>query len=292
MAGFCTSCGAPLTGPFCGKCGHPADAPTHGATPPASAAVPAALPQPAATVPAKQGGGLGKVLLILALIFGIFVVLGIGGVFYGLYWARKRVSTCSAALQGQHPDQVVVAHGNSCALLPKAELQTVLGINIEKSEEIQEGDNPGCAYFTNADGFAQLRKMTLAEAQRESAQASATQKPGEKIDNPLELLKDTKDMQGIVKALGMQEPAKDGQVFSFTVDRNAGADSWAGARAAIAVAPGFAEISGVGDHAMVGTFGHIFYAMKGNTAVALTTIYVPDAQTRGADIARRILARL
>ena len=141
MAGFCTSCGAPLTGPFCGKCGHPADAPTHGATPPASAAVAAALPQPAATVPAKPGGGLGKVLLILALIFGIFVVLGIGGVFYGLYWARKRVSTCSAALQGQHPDQVVVAHGNSCALLPKAELQTVLGINIEKSEEIQEGDN-------------------------------------------------------------------------------------------------------------------------------------------------------
>jgi hypothetical protein len=174
----------------------------------------------------------------------------------------------------------------------QAELQTVLGINIEKSEEIQEGDKPGCAYFTNADGFAQLRKMAVAEAQRESAQASATQKPGEKIDNPLELLKDTKDMQGTVKALGMQEPAKDGQVFSFTVDRDAGADSWAGARAAIAVAPGFAEISGVGDRAMVGTFGHLFYAMKGNTAVALTTIYVPDAQTRGADIARRILARL
>lgn len=219
------------------------------------------------------------------------MALGIGGAFYALYWAKKRVATYSAEMRGEHPEQTVVAHGNSCTLLSKSELQEVLGVTIEKTEEIAEGDNPGCAYFTNADGFAQLRKMAVEEAKRESARAQAAQKPGEKIDNPLELLKDTKDMEGIVKTLGMQQPAKDGQVFSFTVDRKAGADSWTAMRASMALVPGFAEVPGVGDHAAIGTFGHAFYAIQGNTSIQLSTMFVPDAQTNGAALARKILAR-
>jgi hypothetical protein len=43
---------------------------------------------------------------------------------------------------------------------------------------------------------------------------------------------------------------------------------------------------------MIGSFGHAFYALKGHTTVTLNTIYVPDAAKRGADVARRILARL
>jgi hypothetical protein len=294
MAGFCRNCGSPLTGQFCGTCGHPTDAVAQGqpAAPPPSAPVTSGPAKVPAAAPASNGGGIGKVLLVVAVIFGLFVVLGIGGAFYGLYWAKKKMATYSAAMKGEHPEQVAVAHGNSCGLLSKIELQEVLGVTIEKTEEIEEGGNPGCAYFTNADGFAQLRKMAVEETKRETARAQAAQKPGEKIDNPVELLKDTKDMEGMVKTLGMQEPAKDGQVFSFTVDRKAGADSWTAARATMAIVPGFAEVPGVGDHAMVGTFGHVFYAIQGNTSVQLTTIYVPDAQTSGADLARKILGRL
>jgi len=295
MAGFCRNCGSPLTGQFCGTCGHPANAASQaqpGAQPASVVPVTSGPAQVPAAAPASKGGGIGKVLLVVAVIFGLFVVLGIGGAFYGLYWAKKKMATYSAAMKGEHPEQVEVAHGNSCGLLPKTELQEVLGVTIEKTEEIEEGGNPGCAYFTNADGFAQLRKMAVEETKRESAHAQAAQKPGEKIDNPVELLKDTKDMEGMVKTLGMQEPAKDGQVFSFTVDRKAGADSWTAARATMAIVPGFAEVAGVGDHAMVGTFGHVFYAIQGNTSIQLTTIYVPDAQTRGADLARKIFAHL
>jgi hypothetical protein len=299
MAGFCRNCGTPLTGQFCGKCGYPADAaPPTAQTEHAPAQRPAAeaaasreAQMPVAT-PTAKGGGLGKALLIVALIFGVFLVLGIGGAFYALHWAKKKVATYSAEVSGEHPEQVVVAHGNSCALLSKSELQEVLGVTIEKTEEIEESDNPGCAYFASADGFAQLRKMAVEEAKRESARAQAAQKPGEKIDNPLELLKDTKDMEGMIKTFGMQQPAKDGQVFSFTVNRKTGADSWTAMRTSMALIPGFAEVPGVGDHAMVGTFGHVFYAFQGNTSIQLNTMVVPDAQTNGATLARKILARL
>jgi hypothetical protein len=186
--------------------------------------------------------------------------------------------------------QIAVAHGNSCALLSAGELQQILGVKVERTQEIAEGENPGCAYFTNDDGVAQLRKMIMQQAKRDSDTAS--KKPAPKTDNPLELLKNTKDLEGIVKSLSMQEPPKDGQVFSFTVDRRGGEENWTAMRTALSIVPGFEEVQGVGDHAMIGSFGHAFYALKGHTTVTLNTIYVPDAAKRGADIARRILARL
>ncbi len=293
MPGFCRNCGAPLTGAFCVKCGQPADAPSALSEQAPSTPVVAAPVAPAAVPAPAKGSGLGKVLLIVGLIFGLFVVVGVGAAFYAVHWAKKKVASYSAAVTGgSNPNQVTMAHGNSCRLLSKSELQEVLGVPIEKTEEISEGDTPGCAYFTNSDGFAQLREMAVEETKRESARASAEQKPGEKIDNPLELLKHTKDMEGMVKTLGMQQPPEDGQVFSFTVDRRSGSETWSSMRATMAIIPGFEEIHGVGDHAMIGSFGHTFCALKANTAISLNTLYVPDARTRGADIARRILARL
>ena len=46
-----------------------------------------------------------------------------------------------------------------------------------------------------------------------------------------------------------------------------------------AATPGFEEVSGVGDHAMIGSFGHAFYVMKGDAMVRLDTTLVPDART-------------
>jgi hypothetical protein len=108
----------------------------------------------------------------------------------------------------------------------------------------------------------------------------------------MELLKDTKDLEGAIKALSMQLPGKDNQVFSFTVDRSADSGSWTAMKTTMSVVPGFEEVAGVGDHAMIGTFGHAFYAAKGNTMIYLNTLYVPDASSRGAEIARRILGHM
>ena len=297
MAGFCGSCGAPIRGPFCGKCGQPVDAPqvvtqpvAAGAGAPAASPVP--LPQAVSAVPpATKSGGLGTIILVVVLIFAVVAVLGIGAALYGVYWAKKKVDTYSAAVRGGgNGEQVAVAHGNSCALLSTPELQKVLGVTIERSEEIEEENKPGCAYFTNAAGFVTLRNMAVEQSKRDSARAQ--KRPAAKTDNPLELLKDTKDLEGAIKALSMQLPGKDNQVFSFTVDRNADSGSWTAMKTTVSVVPGFEEVSGVGDHAMIGTFGHAFYVAKGNTIIYLSTLYVPDAQLRGAEIGRRILGHM
>jgi hypothetical protein len=253
--------------------------------------MPAVPRGPAAVPPPAKSGGLGKIILAVGVVFVVLALIAGGALVYGVYWAKKKVATYSAAVNaGNSSEQVAVAHGNSCALLSAEELQQILGVRIEKTQEIEEGENPGCAYFTNDEGVAQLRKMAAQQAKRDSDNAS--KKPAPKTDNPLELLKDTKDMEGIVKSLGMQEPPKDGQIFSFTVDRRAGDENWTAMRTALSIVPGFEEVQGVGDHAMIGSFGHAFYALKGHNTVTLNTMFVPDAEKRGAEIARRILRRM
>ena len=113
-----------------------------------------------------------------------------------------------------------------------------------------------------------------------------------KSDNPLELLKHTREMEGIVKGLGLTQPDKDGKVFSFTIDRNFDSKNWAPLRATMSVVPGFDEINGVGDRAMIGSFGHALYVLKGDSVFHLDTMYVPEARTRGADIARTMISHL
>jgi hypothetical protein len=234
---------------------------------------------------------LGKIILAVVLVFAVLAMMAAGAVVYGLYWAKKKVATYSTAVSGGNGEQVTVAHGNSCALLSTAELQQSLGVIVERSEEITDGDTPGCAYFTNPAAFAKLRQMALEQTKRDSARAS--QHPQPKSDNPLFLGKDgTKGMEGVMKSFGLQEPAKDGQVFSFTVDRNSGSGAWSAMKTASSLVPGFVDVPGLGDHAMVGAFGHSLYVFRGDAMIALNTNFVPDTQTRGAEIARRILGRL
>jgi hypothetical protein len=293
MAGFCGSCGAPIRGPFCGKCGQPVDAPQTVVTQPVASASAVPLSQAVSAVPpAAKSGGLGTIILVMVLVFAVVAVLGIGTALYGLYWAKKKVDTYSGAVTGGgNGQQVAVAHGDSCVLLSTAELQKVLGVTIERSEEIEEENKPGCAYFTNAAGLVTLQRMAVEQTKRDAALAK--QHPAPKSDNPLMLSQDaTKGMEGLVKSLGLQVPGKPGQVFSFTVDPYAGSASWAGIKLASSVAPGSIEVSGIGDHAMLGAFGKTFYVFKGDTMIALSTDHVPDAQHRGAEIARRILGRM
>ena len=88
------------------------------------------------------------------------------------------------------------------------------------------------------------------------------------------------------------QPAEDGRVFAFTVQRGAGPDSWAGGRLAQAAVPGFEEVHGVGDHAMIGSFGHAFYVQKGDAMIDLETTWGPDARTRGTVIGKKIIGNL
>jgi hypothetical protein len=99
-------------------------------------------------------------------------------------------------------------------------------------------------------------------------------------------------MEGIVKGLGLTQPPEDGRAFSFTLQRNFDSSNWSAIRGTMSVVPGFEDVPDLGDHAMIGSFGHALYVVQGNTMIHLETTWVPEARTRGAAIARKIASRL
>jgi len=299
MPGFCVSCGAPLTGAFCNLCG--ARAVTPGSAAPQPTAAPVPPPQVAAApvvqtpgqsaAAAQKGSGLGKILLIVGGVLLLLFVLGVGAVVYGAYWVKHKVTAYSSAVTGGSSESIkVVEKGDSCRLLSAAELQQALGVTVEKSAEIVEDSEPGCAYFTNPQAFAQLQRMAADQARRQTEEVN--KRPGPKPDNLAALLKNANQMEGIVKALGLTQVPQDGRVFSFTVERNFGREAWDGMRLTESAVPGFEEVPGVGDHAMFGAFGHAFYVLKGDALIHLDTMWVPDARVRGVALGRKITGNL
>jgi hypothetical protein len=282
MPGFCVNCGAPLAGPFCARCGQPAQTPS--AQSPSAAA-----PRPAAVQPGAPpaGSSAGKLFIIIAVILLALGLCAFGAAIYGFHWIKGKVSSITGGGSGQ----VQVANGHACDLLSTQDLQQVLGVTVERSAEIMEGNDPGCAYFTNPQAFADLQKIALEQARRDSEKASKDPSvQNSKNDNPLSLLGHTEEMEGMVKGLGLSQPDKDGKVFSFMVERNFGRRNWNTLRATVSIVPGFKEIDGVGDHAMLGSFGHAFYVLKGDSMFHLDTMYVPETRVRGAELARKLVS--
>jgi hypothetical protein len=320
MAEFCTNCGAPLSGPFCGRCGHraqSASAPSPIAAPmrqPVATTQPTApasqppvsqppitqqsvaqqptQPSPQAAQPPKSSGG-GKALLIVGGIVLILVLGAFGAVLYGVHWVRHKVSSITGGAIGGGSFGSEVSQGNMCKLLSTGDLQQMIGVTVERSAEIMDNGDPGCAYYTNPAAFSQLQKIAIAQAKRDSERAS--QYPdvkNSKGDNPLELLKHTQEMEGIVKGFGLSAPDPSGRVFSFSVNSKFGSENWGPLRTTLSIVPGFDEVNGVGDHAMIGSFGHAFYVLKGDSVFHLDTMYLPEARVRGSEIANKIISHL
>jgi hypothetical protein len=329
MAEFCTNCGAPLSGAFCGRCGHraqsatapaqtpapqpvvaptaepvaAAEAPTQPVPPQPTSTQPSITQQsvaqqpaqpapPAPAAPPKSSGG-GKALLIVGGIILVMVLGAFGAVLYGVHWVKHKVSSITGGAIGGGSFGSEVSPGNMCKLLSTRELQQMIGVTVERSAEIMDNGDPGCAYYTNPAAFSQLQKLAVEQAKRDSEKAS--QYPdvkNSKGDNPLELLKHTKEMEGIVKGFGLSAPDPSGRVFSFSVNRNAGSESWGPLRTTMSVVPGFDEVNGVGDHAMIGSFGHAFYVLKGDSIFKLDTMYLPEARARGSEIANKIISHV
>jgi hypothetical protein len=243
--------------------------------------------QPPAAQPPKSSGA-GKAFLIVGGIVLLLVLSAFGAVLYGVHWVKGKVSTITGGSFGSE-----TGHGNMCKLLSTAELQQMIGVTVERSAEIIDNGDPGCAYYTNPAAFADLQKLAVEQARRDSEKAS--QYPdvkNSKGDNPLELLKHTKEMEGIVKGFGLSAPDPSGRVFSFSINRNFGSDNWGPLRTTLSIVPGFDEVNGVGDHAMIGSFGHAFYVLKGDSVFKLDTMYLPEARARGSDIANKIISHL
>jgi len=210
---------------------------------------------------------------------------------YGVYWVKHKVSSYASAISSGSSDSVkVVASGDNCRLLASAELQKILGVKIEKSAEIVDDNQSGCAYYTDPQSVSQLQRMALEQAKKQTDEVN--RRPGPKPDNLPALMKNANELEGIVKTLGMTQPPADGRVFSFTVQRGVSADGWAGMRVTEAAVPGFEEVPGVGDHAMIGAFGHAFYVQKGDAVITMSMMLVPDARVKGSEIGKKIIGKL
>jgi hypothetical protein len=243
-------------------------------------------PQPAAQP--QKSSGAGKAFLIVGGIVLLLVLSAFGAVLYGVHWVKGKVSTITGGSFGSE-----VSQGNMCKLLSTAELQQMIGVTVERSAEIMDNGDPGCAYYTNPAAFAELQKVAIAQAKRDSEKAS--QYPdvkNSKGDNPLELLKHTQEMEGIVKGFGLSAPDPTGRVFSFSINSKFGSENWGPLRTTLSVVPGFDVVYGVGDHAMIGSFGHAFYVLKGDGVFKLDTMYLPEARVRGSEIANKIISHM
>jgi hypothetical protein len=269
-----------------------------------ASAQPTFAPQPVPQQPARpasgpqtaqppKSSGAGKALLIVGGIVLIMVLGAFGAVLYGVHWVKHKVSSITGGAIGGGSFGSEVSQGNMCKLLSTGDLQQMIGVTVERAAEIMENGDPGCAYYTNPAAFSQLQKLAIAQAKRDSEKAS--QYPdvkNSKGDNPLELLKHTKEMEGIVKGFGLSAPDPSGKVFAFSLNRNFGSGNWMPLRTTLSVVPGFDEVNGVGDHAMIGSFGHAFYVLKGDSMLTLETMYLPEARMRGSEIANKLISHL
>ncbi len=247
------------------------------------------MPSPYEPPPPKSGGA-GKFLLIVVAVLALLGVLTVAGIAYGIHKVRGVISNMEGSPGASSSSPTLPFGGQACSLLSAEEAGQVLNITITRITATGNGSQPGCAYFTNADAFAQIQQRAEEEVRRETAQAN--QQPNSNPQNLPELLKHTKELEGVVKAFALSQPAQSGRVFSFTVNPSFGRGNWTTMRAAMSVVPGFEEVSGVGDRAMVGSFGHALYVLKGDTIVQLDLTFVPDSRTTGVQLGRRIASHL
>ena len=301
-----------MTGSFCNKCGAravgaqapAAQVPVQAAPPPPYQPVVVATPAPrpvaapvapvqpgSAAAPVVKKSSAGKILLTIGGVLLVLFVIGVAAAMYGVYWVKHKVTAYTNTITTGSSEPVkVVANGNTCKLLSTSDLQQVLGVPIEKSAEIMDGDTPGCAYYTNQAAFTQLQRMSAEFAKKQADEVN--NRPGPKPDNFPALLKNANELEGAVKALGLSQPVQDGQVFSFSVQRGADSQAWSGIKLVEATVPGFEEVPGVADHAAIGALGHAFYVQKGDAMLHLNTMWVPDAKMRGTEIAKKIVGNL
>src|ERR1039458_5544939 len=147
MAGFCGSCGAPLSqqSGFCGGCGA------------------RAAQQPAAAPVAKSPGGGGSALKVVLIVVGVLFVLGAVSL-GGMYYMAHRYVTMAEDLTGikagdmVHSIREAANHSShdartekrdGCLLLTKDEASAILGIEVIRADGKPDGQQSGehCSFF-------------------------------------------------------------------------------------------------------------------------------------------------
>lgn len=231
MAGFCTNCGAPLSGPFCVKCGT--DARAANATPgqPSAPQPVQTDPQPvsprlaaAPPAPAKAGMSSFAKLAIAAVV--IIFVGGAAAAAVGLYYVAHRVSqkihqvadgitgsNAGSSNSGNASSSGSSASGDSlgdvCRFLSKEDVSKAIGVEIIRTES----EDNGCSYIARGTQADMTAKHMAAIAGTKGADAR-TQKMTERIAGGL--FKSFQNQQGD----STQDSSGNVPVLTFSIDTN------------------------------------------------------------------------
>ena len=128
--GFCTNCGAQVTGAFCQQCGRPAQGQPAPASPP--------TPQPLAAAP-PAGRRTSPIVWVLRVLVGIVVLGGIAVVGTGLFVARKIQQAGPAVTAGKllaalNPDLEVIDADERSGVITVREKSTGKEITLSRGK--------------------------------------------------------------------------------------------------------------------------------------------------------------
>jgi hypothetical protein len=300
MASFCTKCGAPLgAGPFCVNCGTktgnvatPAQQPMQTpatATPMQSA--PVAAPSTAVaqntTVTQKKMSPLAKLGIAAVVIIFVGGALAIGGVYYVAHRVSQKIHQEAGSLLGSTSDSensnstggsssASNSLGDVCRFLSKEDVSTAIGVEIIRTQTV---DNNGCSYIAKGTQADMMAKHTTAMMAARGADKK-TQQMMQTIAG------------GMFKTFQSEDKDRTPDtgeiaVFNFSIDENA-AEEQMRLNAKMLGTLGDSEgLPGIGDQAFVSADGMIM-VRKGKKLVRIMFMTCPCGTEAVKPLAKEI----
>lgn len=296
MATFCQNCGFALTtnASFCPQCGNRASASVPQPPPPVyQAAPPAAAPASYPPGPVKSGGGLGKILLIVALIFVLGMAAVAGGVYYAYHRVKQRIEQTAAEHGITIPDSSdrsgsspfsSMTHKNACDLLSAAEVEQITGIPVARADNGSSDKAGSCEYFAKPEA-RDLLTAKMKKSFNDAQKSGSSEAQGA-----------AQALSGVRSLLGAATAGTNSPFFGFSVDYENGQAMINAIAIAGNLMPTASKIGGkvlgLGDDAYMDPTATMLAVRKGRAGITLTMSMLPDSQNKGPELARTIVGRL
>jgi hypothetical protein len=287
MASFCRNCGTPLASlsAFCIKCGAQA-----------------IQPAPVQPVTTTSGVSLVKVGFIVLGVLLVFGALSVAGMYYAAHRLVRNVESVTGegsvgnairsaakATASATREHTAKSKRDGCLLMTKEEASEILGVEVIRAESQPRANESG----EHCDYFAKPRSVEEdAEKTKQALESIQTAKDGPPSDKAIsDLVKNYS--RTMVNASG------DGPYFTFNVEREMGAASFAGFKMANALGSAATTgrdsseaLAGLGDNASLGIGESMLCVLKGDAVIILELGQIPDGKAKGIALARKILSRL